>query len=742
MAATAPRQESGFEASTFETSAAGLMPWLALAGRRRVLVAAALLGCLAIFGLTRWLATTAHLDAQWSSNAQGALVLQSSPLPALQGLQGQVLLTVGDGQGQQRSVDALLLHRSPRWQVHDAERSRQVAQHEWLAQRLAAGTVELQFASGQRVLLAAQPRGYAGQGLLLWPLMGLALLLALCGVVVMLSKPHTRNALFMLMALCQAANLIFIALETTRGLGLPLGAAALDLDLRLALDACTGAAMVHVFLLHPQRLPHANLWATAVWAGVALLLALLHGAVLAPAWWWAQGLCLTLGLMALLLVRRSYRIEPNPFAIVMQRFGLVTLGTLVLVTVAVASSAHLPGVAHGVAVGASLAWYLFLASLLLLTPFLARSRLLLREFALLAGISTVAASMDLLFVAVFSFGPFTSLALAVFAALAVYAGARQFILNHMLGRSLLTTERTFDHIYRAAREVQAQPQRYPLVLGQLLRELFEPLELVRASRVPTRARVLGGGAALVVPMRMGNQDGATPTALLLRYAQRGQRLFTHEDARLTERVVQQLRRAVAYDQAVERGRHEERLRLAQDLHDDIGARLLTLMYQAPTTEMEDYIRHTLQDLKTLTRGLAAAEHRLSHAAAEWKADLSHRLVAAQGQLGWAFSADEDLRLSVVQWSALTRVLRELVSNSLYHGHASRVDVSFVLEGSKLALTVADDGGGGDPKAWSHGLGLGGVRKRVKLLGGHVVWRQNEPRGIICQVQVDGFERQV
>jgi signal transduction histidine kinase len=227
--------------------------------------------------------------------------------------------------------------------------------------------------------------------------------------------------------------------------------------------------------------------------------------------------------------------------------------------------------------------------------------------------------------------------------------------------------------------------------------------------------------------------------LLLRHAQRGQRLFTPDDARLADRMVDQLRRAQAYDRAVERGRSEERQRIAQDLHDDIGARLLTLMYQAQTPEMEDYIRHTLQDLKTLTRGLAAAEHRLSDAAAEWKADLGQRLAAARAELAWSLQVDQDLRLSVVQWSGLTRVLRELVSNALFHGHATRVEVQLQLQRGRLTLTVADDGEGGDPQAWSHGLGLGGVRKRVKLMGGQVAWRQQQPRGIVCEVRIEGFD---
>jgi signal transduction histidine kinase len=300
------------------------------------------------------------------------------------------------------------------------------------------------------------------------------------------------------------------------------------------------------------------------------------------------------------------------------------------------------------------------------------------------------------------------------------------------------TERSFELLYRAAREAQARPAHYPRLLKRLLRELFEPLEVTSAEPVPARTRVIGNGSALLVPVRGGGADGAPAAALRLRYARQGQRLFTLDDARLADRVIEQMGRAVAYDRAVEQGRHEERLRIAQDLHDDIGARLLTLMYQAPTPEMEDYLRHTLQDLKTLTRGLAAAEHRLSHAAVEWRADLTHRLAAAQAELGWTFACDRDLRLTVVQWSALTRVLRELVSNALYHGHATRVDVQLALEGGRLVLQVADDGCGREPRSWAHGLGLGGVRKRVKQLGGEVQWRENAPRGIVCDVRLDRF----
>jgi signal transduction histidine kinase len=386
-------------------------------------------------------------------------------------------------------------------------------------------------------------------------------------------------------------------------------------------------------------------------------------------------------------------------------------------------------------------WTLFASSLLLLTPFVSRSRKLLRELALLAGISTVATSVDLLFAALFALGPFTSLTLAVFLALGVYAGVRQWLLNQMMASQVLTTERTFEQIYRLARDVQANPARYPARAAQLLRELFDPLEVMPLSREIKEARVLGNGTALVVPIIGTDEEGAPdalPAAAVLRFARRGRRLFSQDDARLAERVIDQLKRAVAYDRAVERGRAEERQRIAQDLHDDIGARLLTLMYKAQSPEMEDYIRHTLKDLKTLSRGLAAGETRLTHAAAEWKADLAQRAAAARVELEWHFDADRDPRLSVVPWSALTRVLRELVSNALAHAGANRIEVRLRLQSARLTLRVADNGRGRAPQQWAHGLGLGGVRKRVKQLGGTVAWRENGAAGIVCEVIVPGF----
>jgi signal transduction histidine kinase len=522
------------------------------------------------------------------------------------------------------------------------------------------------------------------------------------------------------------------------GFDLPAQLAHLDLWLRVSCDVITGAASVHALSVYPRRLPFQGLIAVTSWAvGIGFIVTVAFNPI-PGLWWWVQTLQLSYFAVGWLLLAWSYRLTPHPMAIVMRRLSLAVLGILLLLTLTVALSQGNADVQRFAAGPGSLIWYVFQASALMLVPFLSRSQQVMREFTLLAGISAVATSLDLLFVAVMPMSQFTSHTLALFLALGLYAGARQWMLNLLMGSNMLTTERMFEGLYRTAREIETTGGDHTEHFARLLGELFEPLELGHTTRSSHGARVLGDGSTMLVPLPRlpGVPDDLQPRgSLVLRFARRGRRMFTREDARLTDRVLEQMVRAVAFDRAVEQGRNEERARIAQDLHDDIGARLLTLMYKAQSPEMEDYVRHTLQDLKTLTRGLAASSHLLSHASAEWKADITQRLDAAHCELDWSFEFDRDINLSVVQWSALTRMLRELINNVIVHAHAARVTVLARYERARFTLQVSDDGAGRRPDTWAHGLGLGGIRKRVKLLGGEVHWRENNPRGIRCDIRV-------
>lgn len=713
--------------------------------RLRFLVVAALVGVVGCLWLARWLADTPQLRADWATNSTNRLMLTATRDPRLTPHLGKTLIGMTTSQHRVEQLDTLALTRSSRWVTSDAERARQRSMHEQIADALDEPVVHLSFSDGAVVTVAPEPRGLASLGAVFWLTLCLGLVVYLLGMVVVLATPTVPTLMYALMCASQAGNLVFIAVESTVVLGVPAPFAWLDLPCRVAFDLTMAAAVVHAAAIHPRKLPGHQAIGWGTWLVTGLFAAALLAGQLQSTWWWVQGAMALMGLVMIGVLSWSYRLLQHPFAIVMRRFGMMAVGTWLLLTIAVslASTDSMPSMQQHIAGYGPTIWYVFLASLLLLMPFLSKSQQVMREFSLLAAISTVATSLDLLFVAVFSFGQFASLTLALFMSLGLYAGARQWILTRVRTRNILTTERMFEKLYRIARVVENNPERAPALLLQLMQELFEPLEAVTVEKRCPRVRVVGDGSTLMLPVpTLTEKQASNPSSIVMRFAGRGQRLFTSDDARLTDRIVDQLCRAVAFDRAVEQGRSEERLRLAQDLHDDIGARLLTLMYKAQSPEMEEYVRHTLQDLKTLTRGLAAPDHPLSHAAGEWKVDLTQRLAAAQVHLDWNFSFDHDLSLSVVQWSGLTRVMRELVSNAIAHSEATQLTIVFHLERDRLELTVADNGSGRNPKAWAHGLGLGGVRKRVKQLGGEVAWSEISPRGIRCRVIIPHLSERV
>lgn len=708
--------------------------------RLRLLVLAALFGCVLLFLTLRGLAASPTIPGHWKVQANGQLLLASSDAPELQRWVGQALQSVravGANANTTATIQPLL--RAPRWTPDDAARSETMAQAQALTALLAQPTMGLVFQDGGVVSVEPRARGLWSLPSVLWLLCPLALLLYLVAAVLLLAQPSTSNGVYAVMALCQAVNLIFTGLASQPVLGMPLPWLTLQVPLPMMLDMLTAAAMVHASCIHPKRLPTAHWIKLGVWLMAGVLSALLWAPIAWDAWWWVQATCALMALGAVVLLKQSYHLLAHPYTLVIQRFVVAGLVAWLLISGLAAWSDNLATLQYKLLPTAAVVWAVFFSCLLLVLPFIARSTQVLREFILLAGVSSVATLLDLAFASLLSLSQFASLTLALFLSLAAYAGARQWLIDRLRGQRLHTTERMFEQLYRSARAIEAHPERSADMIVQLLRNLFNPLQINASGKALSSSRIVDDGATLLLPIPSWNQPGQhAPLSIVMRYAQQGQRLFHSEDAVLAERLVDQLRRAVAFDRAVEQGRSEERMRLAQDLHDDIGARLLTLMYQASTPEMEAYVRHTLQDLKTLTRGLAVANQRLSHAAAEWKADLTQRLQAADLTLNWAFDTDNDVLLSVVQWSALTRVLRELVSNVMSHAKAQTVTIEIHLNNNRLRIAVSDDGAGTNPKTWSHGLGLGGVRKRVKQLGGTVQWQARATGGICCEVVVDSF----
>src|SRR5262245_28243165 len=180
--------ESSFDSGLLERSVRerSLSRWMGW--RLRLLVGAALLGCMGLFFLARWLGDPPHIDATWRPNAQGQLELAATTDPQLRPHVGLALIGIIGGDVSVAVADVLTLQRSSRWMIADNERDRHRAMHEQIAGALSQQSVKLFFSDGDVVEMQLQHRGFAGLGGMFWLLSAFALVLYLVAMVVLLAR--------------------------------------------------------------------------------------------------------------------------------------------------------------------------------------------------------------------------------------------------------------------------------------------------------------------------------------------------------------------------------------------------------------------------------------------------------------------------------------------------------------------------------------------------------------------------
>ncbi|MDP8568520.1 sensor histidine kinase [Methylophilus aquaticus] len=166
---------------------------------------------------------------------------------------------------------------------------------------------------------------------------------------------------------------------------------------------------------------------------------------------------------------------------------------------------------------------------------------------------------------------------------------------------------------------------------------------------------------------------------------------------------------------------EERERIYQDLHDDLGAKLLTLVYRAQDSNNAELARSALQDLRDVVSRAGADSVPFNDAMADFRIECDKRLSDVQIQLHWDNQLNDD-RLHLTQPQALNlgRIIREAISNVIRHAEASAVNITLQPTAHHIALLIEDNGIGLQPDTdKSKGRGLGNIQKRAALLGGEV-----------------------
>lgn len=351
---------------------------------------------------------------------------------------------------------------------------------------------------------------------------------------------------------------------------------------------------------------------------------------------------------------------------------------------------------------------------------------------LIAGATVVVADITIAYMVNISH----SLALALALALVgwVYFPARQWLLAKVLGQRPQQVETFLPYLLELGFSSGAQA-----VLRHnwtaLLRQTFDPMEVVELSGSVPVAAVTDDGLGLVIPSL------ASIPALKLRYRSGGRRFFTTQDVALAASLLRLGQQAVSSQSAYHHGVTAERTRLAADLHDDVASRLLTLMHRAKEPALSELAREALKDLRTVVANLGASGMLARDAIADWRAETEQRCEAANVTLSWD---DDDIERDFVftahQRINLQRILREAVSNALRHANADSITIRFAAANSVIEMSVRDSGNGA-ASDWLHGQGVKNMRNRVSELGGQIELR-SESQGTVVTVRIDTLANRI
>ncbi len=341
--------------------------------------------------------------------------------------------------------------------------------------------------------------------------------------------------------------------------------------------------------------------------------------------------------------------------------------------------------------------------------------------------------LDIIIVSVASISPRVSTFIVLGLVLWCYLPIRQWITRRVSQSRQYRYQRLFnDAVVTMVQDSLVSVVRPRDSWRTALNTLFSPISFEFSQSEETR--VDDRGQTLIVA---GNRYSP---AARLEFAENGTRLFTEEDQDLVQTLVVLLERLYDFRDAFFAGQTQERERIRRDLHDQIGHKLLSLIYTARddrsrllAQETMEQLRELIQALKDEPVSLHDAIGKLRHLSEE-TCDNVGLIFEWQEELG-----EEEANISSNQYLNILNIVRELLNNTISHSEASKISVSVNREAGPLTIEVSDNGTGFDQDTVTPGNGLYNIQSRVGELHASIDWHTSSGTRVMLQIPLHNIE---
>jgi signal transduction histidine kinase len=670
-----------------------------------------------------WLSASERVltaELVWNDSAQ-AVCIQTQPCTS-----GVVAVR---GANSQVSVDAGLLLDAGHFLPTYALRTEYAQRHLQLHSVLQAETVELLFADGSIQRHQVTSRGWLGISAMLWMHVALGYLAWLSGCFHWLRSGAEGLGLLLTSCGGYAVGMLLGGLELDHGLAWPMGAAGLINQLaRFAIQLGFAAYVGFVLCLPRRVVPRRVVQALPATAFLVVCIDVL-GLAPAPAWGHQAVVALWVVLVSVALFYQWRRTHSPLLRALAQWFGL--LAGLLVLRFAIIQAWPQDGSTTErelFVAGSFMAFKVFSLMVMAVSPVLGNADHVWRRIVLWLLAASLVAAADVVLILALRLSPPVALLVSTLLVGAFYVPLRAWAFERLLGNRTLKLEDHIEALYITARAAATSDARAQQSWAQLLQRAFAPEELALRQESGPSAQVREGGAALWAPLPV------VGGGVLLRHAHGGRRLFGAQERRFVDQAAKLLARLVDADRKADLARQEERERIANDLHDDLGGRLLHLVRTGPPGPWQRFAQDTLSEMRFITHGMAKGPVPLNELLADLRGELAPRVRAVGLQMDWQAPgglAVEPVRPEMAL--AIARVLSEALRNAVTHGQATRLSVDIGIEDARLCLRVRNDGPRVDPAVWSRGLGLLSIERRAQQLGGQARWEALAEGGVLLTV---------
>jgi signal transduction histidine kinase len=233
--------------------------------------------------------------------------------------------------------------------------------------------------------------------------------------------------------------------------------------------------------------------------------------------------------------------------------------------------------------------------------------------------------------------------------------------------------------------------------------------------------------------------GATVITLLLLLIYLNSRQRSKNKELLFEREQQQYNEdmflmAMENKTTLERGRNQERLRISEELHDGILARLFAIRFKWSFIDLkgkaEDIAQHhnSIHQLTDIESAIRNISHDLRNELIWEELGFKHEIencIKERSEIGnfnttlhYSYSEQWE-RLDYLYKINICRMLDEILQNIIKHANATTVAISFLVEEDLFIISVTDNGMGFNKGLAKKGIGLKNLKARANKLNGEL-----------------------